>query len=74
MNLKIHKTFIQNSIKTMTYLVILEFPSTASNTEQLILHEEQDDVYRGMLQKLNKEQKEFFHHVLHLLKSSDNPF
>ena len=36
--------------------------------------EEQDDVYRGMVQKLNKKQKEFFHHVLHLVKTSDNPF
>ena len=52
----------------------LGIPSTASNTEQLILHEEQDDVYRGMVQKLNKEQKEFFCHVLHLIKTSDNPF
>jgi hypothetical protein len=52
----------------------LGIPSTASNTEQLILHEEQDDVYRAMVQKLNKEQKEFFYHVLHLIKTSDNPF
>ena len=28
----------------------LGIPSTASNTEQLILHEEQDDVYRAMVQ------------------------
>ena len=34
----------------------LGIPSTASNTEQLILHEEQDDVYRRMVQKLNREQ------------------
>ena len=33
-----------------------------------------DDVYRGMVQKLNREQKEFFYHVLHLVKTSDNPF
>ncbi|CAB4032107.1 ATP-dependent DNA helicase PIF1, partial [Paramuricea clavata] len=52
----------------------LGIPSNASNTEHLILHEEQDDVYRGMVQKLNKEQKEFFYHVLHLIKTSDNPF
>ena len=52
----------------------LGIPSAASNTEQLILHEEQDDVYRGMVQKLNREQKEFFYHVLHLVKTSDNPF
>ena len=32
----------------------LGIPLAASNTEQLILHEEQDDVYRGMVQKLNK--------------------
>ena len=51
----------------------LGIPSTASTTEQLILHEEQDDVYRGMVQKLN-EQKEFFYHVLHLIKTSANPF
>jgi hypothetical protein len=44
----------------------LGIPSVVSNTEQLILHEEQNDVYRGMVQKLNKEQKEFFYHVLHL--------
>lgn len=52
----------------------LGIPSTASNPEQLILHEEQDHVYRGMVQKLNREQKEFFYHVLHLIKISDNPF
>ncbi len=34
----------------------LGIPSTASNTE-LILHEEQDDVYRVMVQKLNRKQK-----------------
>ena len=52
----------------------LGIPSTASNTDQLILHEEQDDVYRAMVQKLNREQKEFFYHVLHLIKTSENPF
>ncbi|CAB4003373.1 Hypothetical predicted protein [Paramuricea clavata] len=53
----------------------LGIPSAASNTEHLlILHEQQDDVYRGMVQKLNREQKEFFFHVLHLIKTSDNPF
>jgi hypothetical protein len=35
----------------------LGIPSAASNTEQLILHEEQDDVYRAMVKKLNREQK-----------------
>ena len=52
----------------------LGIPSTAYNTEQMILHEEQDDVYRVMVQKLNKKQKEFFYHVLNLVKTSDNPF
>ena len=32
-------------------------PSTASNSEQLILNELQDRGYRQMVQKLNKEQK-----------------
>ena len=32
-------------------------PSTASNSEQLILNELQDRDYRQMVQKLNKEQK-----------------
>ena len=52
----------------------LGIPSAASNTEQLILNEEQDDMYRVMVQKLNREQKEFFYHVLHLIKTSDNSF
>ena len=52
----------------------LGIPSTTSNTGQLILHEEQDDTYTGMVQKSNKEQKEFFYHVLHLVKTSDDPF
>ncbi|XP_028405246.1 ATP-dependent DNA helicase PIF1-like [Dendronephthya gigantea] len=34
----------------------------------------QDDEYHSMLQKLNKEQKEFFAHALHLIKTSDRPF
>ncbi|CAB4023019.1 Hypothetical predicted protein, partial [Paramuricea clavata] len=35
----------------------LGIPSAASNAEQLILHKEQDDVYRGMVKKLNRKQK-----------------
>ena len=46
----------------------LGIPSAASNTEQLILHEEQDDVYRGMVQKLNREQKNFSSMFYILLK------
>jgi hypothetical protein len=52
----------------------LGIPSTASNTEQLILHEEQDDVYRSMVQKLDREQKVFLCHLLHLIKISQKPF
>ena len=29
---------------------------------------------RHMVQILNKEQKEFFYHILHLIKTSDKPF
>ena len=49
-------------------------PSVDSNTTPLILNEMQDDEYRCMVQMLNREQKEFFYHVLHLTKTSDEPF
>lgn len=49
-------------------------PSTTANTEQLILNEVPDDEYRHMVQILNKEQKEFFYHILHLIKTSNDPF
>ena len=52
----------------------LRIPSAASNAEQLILNELQHDDYRKMVQKLSKKQQEFFYHVLHLIKTSDNPF
>ena len=42
-------------------------PSADSNTEPLILNELPDDEYRHMVEMLNKEQKEFFYHVLHLI-------
>ena len=49
-------------------------PSTAQNNKPLILNEMQDDEYRGMVQSLNKKQKEFSQHPLHCIKISDNPF
>ena len=49
-------------------------PSADLNTEPLILNELQDDEYRNIVQMLNKEQKEFFYHALHLIKTSDEPF
>ena len=49
-------------------------PSVDSRSEPLILNELPDDEYRCMVQALNKEQKEFFYHVLHLVKTSDEPF
>ena len=53
----------------------VEIPSTASNREeQLILNEMQDQEYRQIVQKLNKEQKEFFYYILHQIKTSDEPF
>ena len=47
---------------------------SVDNTEPLILNELQDDEYRSIVQMLNREQKEFFYHVLHLIKTSDKPF
>ena len=38
------------------------------------MDELQDDKYRHMVQTLNKEQKEFFYHVLYLIKPSDESF
>lgn len=52
----------------------LEIPSAELNTEPLILNEMQDDEFRNMVQVLNREQKEFFYHMLHLTKTSDEPF
>ena len=52
----------------------LGIPSADLNTEPLIMNELQDDEYRHMVQMLNKEQKGFFYHVLHLIKTSDEPF
>ena len=51
----------------------LGIPSCAA-TEPLILNEMPDDEYRNMVKMLNKEQKEFFYHALHLTKTSDEPF
>ena len=52
----------------------LGIPSREPSGEPLILNEMQDDQYRTMVQNLNKEQKEFFSHTLHLIKTSDKPF
>ena len=52
----------------------LGIPSTQQNSEPLILNEMQDDEYRGLVQMLNKKQREFFYHALHLIKTSDRPF
>ena len=48
--------------------------STQENNEPLILNEMQDNEYRSLVQMLNKRQREFFYHVLHLIKTSDKPF
>ena len=45
-----------------------------NNSEPLIVNELPDDEYRHIVQTLNKEQKEFFYHVLHLIKTSEEPF
>lgn len=49
-------------------------PSIDSNSEPLILNELEDNEYRHLTQMLNKKQKEFFNHVLHLIKTTDEPF
>ncbi len=52
----------------------LGIPSNSPNNEPLILNEMQDDEYRGLVQMLNKKQREFFYHALHIIKTSDKPF
>ena len=52
----------------------LGIPSTQQNNEPLILNEIPDDEYRCLVQMLNKKQREFFYHALHLIKTSDKPF
>ena len=52
----------------------LGIPSTQQNNKPLILNEMPDDEYRGLVQMLNKKQREFFYHALHLIKTSDKPF
>ena len=49
-------------------------PSADMNHTPLILNELQDEDYRQIVQMLNKKQKEFFYHSLHLIKTSDDPF
>ena len=50
-------------------------PSVDMNQQPLILDESQDEEYRRqMVQMLNKEKKEFFYHILHLIKTPDEPF
>ena len=49
-------------------------PSADLNHEPLVLNEMQDEDYRHIVQTLYREQKEFFYHVLHLIKTSDEPF
>ena len=38
------------------------------------MNELPDDEYRYLVQKLNKEQKEFFYHILHLIKTANEAF
>lgn len=66
----------QNSSMTISLFNLsddLGIPSV-ENTEPLIMNELPDDEYRHMVQTLNKEQKEFFYHVLHLIKTSEEAF
>ena len=49
-------------------------PSVVESTEPLVLNELQDQEYRQLVQTLNQKQKEFFYHILHLVKTTDKPF
>ena len=49
-------------------------PSVVESTEPLVLNELQDQEYRQLVQTLNQKQKQFFYHILHLVKTTDKPF
>ena len=49
-------------------------PSALTRSEPLTLNELQDQDYRQLVQTLDQKQKEFFYHILHLIKTSDKPF
>ena len=52
----------------------VRIPSALTSSEPLILNELQDQDYRQLVQTLNQKQKQFFYHILHLIKTSDKPF
>ena len=59
----------------MIFQRILESPpALIASNDSLVLNEVEDQEYRKMVQMLNKGQKEFFGHILHLIKTSDKPF
>ena len=58
----------------MLMLMLASLGRTGLYSGQLIFNEVSDDEYRQMVEVLNKEQKQFFYHVLHLIKTSDHPF
>jgi len=49
----------------------LGIPPASFSNEPVMLGELPDDEYRSIVQTLNKEQKEYFYHVLHQIKTSD---
>ena len=50
-------------------------PSALSNAQEQLIHNElKDNEYRQMVGQLNKEQKLFFYHILHEIKTSGKPF
>lgn len=52
-----------------------KIPSTSRHNEPPILISElPDDGYRGMVQILNKKEKEFFYHILHQSETTETPF
>ena len=74
MRMMVIKICILISMKHMTYPMIFAYHQDKPAGEPLVLNEMQDYEYRTMVQKLNKEQKEFFTHTLQLIKTSDKLF
>ena len=69
-NTDLHPDFNEN----YNFADDIGIPSIDSNSEPLILNELEDNEYRHLVQMLNKKQKEFFYHILHLIKTTEEPF
>ena len=63
---------IINNIANMTCLMTGIFPR-CDDQEELLVKRISNDEYRKLVLSLNEKQRQFFYHVLHAVKTSDDP-